>query len=246
MDKQAKICKRCGIEKSLIDFRQHRNTCRLCERELDREYREKYPEKIKVAKDKYQKENSEKLIEYYEKNKEQIKLKRKEYYRKNKDRHIVLCIEWQRNNKEKRKIIISKWRKNNREKCNEIAKNYRNKHKTESKYRLNRSIGISICKSLKNNSGSKNKRHWETLVSYSLEDLKNYLEKQFKKNMNWNNFGEWHIDHIIPISAFNFSSPEHLDFQRCWSLDNLQPLWAKDNLSKGNKLKESFQSSLAL
>jgi len=56
----------------------------------------------------------------------------------------------------------------------------------------------------------------------------------------------WEIDHIIPISVLNFSSPEHEDFKKCWNLSNLRPLWRIDNRHKYNKLNESFQPSLAL
>jgi len=64
--------------------------------------------------------------------------------------------------------------------------------------------------------------------------------------MSWENYGKWHIDHIIPISKFNFITSEHLDFKRCWALKNLQPLEAKQNMSKGKKLNNSFQPSLRL
>jgi hypothetical protein len=49
-----------------------------------------------------------------------------------------------------------------------------------------------------------------------------------------------------PITAFNFNTPEDIDFKRCWALSNLQPLWARDNLSKQNKLIKPFQPSLLL
>ena len=54
--------------------------------------------------------------------------------------------------------------------------------------------------------------------------------------MTWDNYGEWHIDHIIPISYFDYSSYDDETFKICWDLNNLQPLWAKDNLIKSNKL----------
>jgi 5-methylcytosine-specific restriction endonuclease McrA len=62
--------------------------------------------------------------------------------------------------------------------------------------------------------------------------------------MTWKNYGkEWQIDHIIPISAFNFTSFKHIDFKKCWSLRNLRPLWSQENNSKSNKLDKSFQPS---
>ena len=54
--------------------------------------------------------------------------------------------------------------------------------------------------------------------------------------MNWDNYGEWHVDHIIPKSSFNFSSKHDKEFKECWALDNLQPLWAEDNIAKSDKI----------
>lgn len=94
----------------------------------------------------------------------------------------------------------------------------------------------------------KNGRKWQDLVGYSVDDLRGHIEKQFKNGMNWDRFlsGEIHIDHKIPITAFNFIHPEDIDFKKCWSLNNLQPMWASDNISKGNKLNKPFQPALAI
>ena len=75
-------------------------------------------------------------------------------------------------------------------------------------------------------------------MGYKLQDLKNHLESKFQDGMSWKNIGVWHIDHIRPISSFNFESFEDIEFKKCWALNNLQPLWAFDNLSKGNKYFE--------
>lgn len=76
----------------------------------------------------------------------------------------------------------------------------------------------------------------EELLGYSVADLKAHLERQFTDGMNWKRFlkREIHIDHIIPVARFDFSKDG--EWLACWSLDNLQPLWAEDNLSKGAKL----------
>ena len=77
------------------------------------------------------------------------------------------------------------------------------------------------------------------LLGCSVNELKQYLERQFQPGMTWDNhtINGWHIDHIQPCSVFDFTDPEQ---QRiCFNYNNLQPLWAKDNLSKsGPRRKE--------
>ena len=65
----------------------------------------------------------------------------------------------------------------------------------------------------------------------SVKYLKAYIADKLRQNMTWDNYGKWHIDHIKPCSSFDLSKPEQQ--RRCFHYSNLQPLWAKDNLSKG-------------
>jgi len=68
-----------------------------------------------------------------------------------------------------------------------------------------------------------------------LAGLKLHLEGKFEKGMSWANYGKWHIEHKIPIQAFNVTTIECEDFKKCWSLSNLQPMWAIENFKKGIK-----------
>jgi hypothetical protein len=68
----------------------------------------------------------------------------------------------------------------------------------------------------------------------SVAELKDYLASKFQPGMSWDNHGEWHIDHIIPLSSFQLSEREQ--FLRACHYTNLQPLWADQNLRKTNKL----------
>jgi hypothetical protein len=113
------------------------------------------------------------------------------------------------------------------------------------KGRINDAFSSAMYRALRE---AKSGRHWEDLVGYTLEQLKAHIEKQFKPGMSWDNYGKftWHIDHKIPVAAFNFDSPECLDFKKCWALSNLQPLEAKKNHSKKDKVSKPFQPSLAL
>ena len=69
------------------------------------------------------------------------------------------------------------------------------------------------------------------ILGYDYDKFKKRIETNFKDGMCWENHGEWHVDHKKPISRFNSNTPPHIVNALC----NLQPLWAKDNLSKGNK-----------
>lgn len=106
---------------------------------------------------------------------------------------------------------------------------------TPEQNKLKHTIRTLINQKLKNRNLSKKGRASFDILGYSVKELKKHLEDQFKEGMSWNNHGKWHIDHIKPDSSFNYSSVDDKAFKQSWSLDNLQPLWAKDNLSKGAK-----------
>lgn len=115
----------------------------------------------------------------------------------------------------------------------------RKKRKNDPKFKLNADMSRNICAALQ---GNKSGRHWEDLVPYTLEDLKEHLEEQFEEGMRWENHGVhgWHIDHIIPRNHFDYESPEDKEFQKCWALNNLQPLWAEDNRAKSDKMPYEY------
>lgn len=72
-------------------------------------------------------------------------------------------------------------------------------------------------------------------LPYTPAELKEHIEKQFDEHMNWNNYGSyWHLDHVIPQAALPYDSLEHPNFKKCWALNNLAPLEAKLNASKGS------------
>ena len=139
----------------------------------------------------------------------------------------------------------NRWRENNPEQAKAVHVKANNKRRSTPRGKLASCFGTAVGRSLKNN--SKGARHWETLVGYTVDQLKQHLEKQFRPGMTWGNHGPcWHIDHIIPIDAFNFTCPEDLDFKRCWALKNLQPLGKIENIRKSAKLENPFQPSLCI
>ena len=191
-------------------------------------------------------DREEYMKKWEEENKEYRKKYRKQYYRDNLEKYRELGRQWRKNNLGKIKKYFNQWQKNNREDVREYKKKWmENKYKTDSKFNLNLKITRVIRKSLK---GNKAGRKWETLVGYTLDDLIKRLKKTMPEGYTWQDFltGKLHIDHIIPISAFNFTRPEHNDFKRCWALSNLRLLPAKENLRKHNHLDRPFQPALRI
>lgn len=70
-------------------------------------------------------------------------------------------------------------------------------------------------------------------LPYSQQQLVDHLESRFLPGMTWENYGRWHVDHRKPCCLFD--QADSAQFAECWSLDNLQPLWAEDNFRKGSR-----------
>lgn len=68
------------------------------------------------------------------------------------------------------------------------------------------------------------------LLGCSPAALKEHLERQFTSGMTWENQGRWHVDHIRPCVSFDLTDPD--EQRKCFHFTNLQPLWAKDNMTK--------------
>lgn len=145
--------------------------------------------------------------------------------------------------REKHRRACKRWAENNMDVVRSLSLKWAKINYATPDGKLRACISRDISKSLRGRKGGK---HWESIVGYTLHQLINHLEKQFKPGMTWENYGTvWHIDHKIPVSVFNFKTYDDIDFQRCWELKNLQPMFAFENKSKGNKLSKPFQPSLA-
>jgi hypothetical protein len=113
----------------------------------------------------------------------------------------------------------------------------RERTKTDPEYRIKKNVSRAILAALKkNNSNKSNSSVWNYLP-YNINDLREHLENQFDNEMTWANYGSyWHLDHIYPQSLLPYDSMKHPNFINCWSLSNLQPLEAKENIKKSNKI----------
>ena len=78
------------------------------------------------------------------------------------------------------------------------------------------------------------------LLGCSYNELKYHLENQFQEGMSFENYGEWELDHVYPISKFNLNDIEEI--KKCFNYKNIQPLWMFDNRSKSNKILKNTQT----
>jgi hypothetical protein len=141
--------------------------------------------------------------------------------------------EW---NKEKQKQYDKKYIQNNPDK---IREKYRRQSKKLHR-RIRSSLNHRIAELLKKGLSSKNKKTL-TYVGCEFDYIKKWFEFLFEENMNWDNYGKWEIDHVIPCSVFDFNKED--DQLKCFNWTNLRPCWKIDNIIKGDKIIESIIQS---
>jgi len=130
-------------------------------------------------------------------------------------------------NRKRYNIMSSKWNKNNPLRRKEIVK----KHKQTPEIKFKEGVRHRIYMYMKTMKMRKKNKTFD-IVGLTPEDLRNYIEKQFEDGMSWENYGVWHVDHILPISL---GKTEDEIYKLC-HYTNLQPLWGVNNLKKGTKI----------
>jgi hypothetical protein len=160
----------------------------------------------------------------------------KRHYIKNKENRLRYFSEWQKKNYAHRKEYIKQYRENNVDKIRETKRNYERTRKTNDPlYKLISNFRTAIYQVLKENNVEKNGRYFEVL-KYSPQQLIDHLESKFTSDMSWDNYGKWHVDHILPITSFEINEIGDDEFMKCWGLSNLQPLWGDENIRKSNTI----------
>lgn len=141
------------------------------------------------------------------------------YFKENKETILRKGKEWNIKHKDYMREYQREWQQNERD-DNPI-------------YRLRQNVGRVIRNML---NGSKNSSI-AVLLPYSIEELKEHLQKQFTSEMTWDNYGSyWELDHVYPQSLLPYETTEHENFKKCWALSNLQPLTISENRSKNNRV----------
>lgn len=214
-----KYCKYCETDKPLNNFKVGRNKCKECQK-LD-------------------------WKQYYSENCDHLKQKRRINYHSDPEKHkLEMKVSYEKH-KEKRLKSVQEYYEHHKKEIDEYRTNYwkrpeNKKRRSETKklrrlndpsFRILCNIRSRIANALR--SGTKPSSTKKALGCTTTQ-LTQYLESKFQPGMSWDNYGDWHIDHIIPLSSFDLTDPD--EFLKACHFTNLQPLWAIDNLKKGSKL----------
>jgi len=165
-------------------------------------------------------------------NKQRVSEYNKKYHSDNAPTIAVRSSIGRKKNKDAHYKKHKEWVDKNRQHCREYTREYsKNRTKIDPTFHLKTNVRGRICAAL--NGRSKAARSNE-LLGCSYEFFREYIERQFVNGMNWGNRSEWHIDHKIPLAAFDLSKPEQQKVAFHYS--NQRPLWKLENLKKGAKL----------
>jgi hypothetical protein len=177
--------------------------------------------KIKVKKDqlcsgcvsrKWRRENPKKYSSYQE-----------QYYKDNKEKIIEYSLEWQKANPDKYKKIRSEWDKR--------VKPQTIRYHNDLNFRLRKLLRTRLLQSVKTDAKAGSA---VSDLGCSIEDFKKYLEAKFIIGMTWDNIGQWHLDHVVPLASFDLT--DRAQFLKACHYSNMQPLWKEDNLKKSDSV----------
>jgi hypothetical protein len=242
-----KVCSKCNVNKDYSFYSLKKSckdgystVCKECIKNYSKIHYLKNKEN-RIKQIKTNRENNKEKFNLYakkwnQKNKEKINEKR----RKNRANNLSNINEKEKLyrliNKEKINKKSREWAKNNREKVNKRSREYEAKRMNEDLlFKFKKRVRDNISKSFKRgiNQYQKNAKT-ETILGCTINEFRIYIESQFKKGMTFENIGQWHLDHIIPLA----SATNEEDIIKLCHYTNYQPLWAKDNLIKSDKIIE--------
>jgi hypothetical protein len=179
----------------------------------------------------YQEANRDRLkaygAAYQEANRDRIKAYGAAHYQTNRDRINACNAAWRAANAERVRACNAAWR--------------RTRYQTSPNYRITVAIRNHLHRIVK--SGGVKDAASISYVGCTAAQLRKHLERQFAPGMTWQNHGEWHIDHVVPLAAFDFAAfPAQI--KQAEHYTNLRPIWARDNLSKCDTLPHPVQLDL--
>lgn len=231
----SKKCTRCGEEKpaTLEHFSPQKHAplgfatqCKPCRREISRASI-KRPEI--AAQRKAYRDKTVASGEY--------SAQKKAWRLKNPEKAKAIAAANRQKRKDENAAYDKAWREANPEKIAAIRKRTAEKLKQNPGYVLHRRVKARVRALLTGRSFGL----VSEIVGYTREQLAAHIESQFTEGMSWEILatGAIHIDHIRPVSSFDFTTQDCEGFKACWALNNLRPMWALDNQRKGNRWESS-------
>lgn len=235
-----KVCSKCGENKPTSEFYTHKQTrdglrpaCKACTGAQNKAWRLDNPERMAELVAAWEKANPtssrERALRWYHANSGNVASSRRDSYPEKAEVLREKSRVWRRENPQRVSETNRAWAAKNQDK----VKAYSDAARSSPKGRIDHSVRSAVRAGIR--AGAKAGRKTFDLLGFSSAELRAHLEVLFEPGMSWANYGEWHIDHIRPLASFRYDTPDHPDFTAAWSLKNLQPLWAFDNMSKGAK-----------
>ena len=223
-----KTCSNCHACKPVDLFRKKHNQCKACIAAYNRKYRQENKEEIAANKREYRQENKEKIAaysrEYKQENKEEIAAQKRKHYQEHREEFAAYNRKYGQEHKE------------------EIAAQNRKRYRSDPAYAMSKRLRARMYAAVKAAGLDKKCDSSSELLGISPQGLKEWLEAQFTEGMTWENRSDWHVDHIIPCTAFDMTVETN---QRiCFWYKNLQPMWAEENLQKSNTYDEEEKQAL--
>lgn len=226
MNNNTKTCSKCkNIFPATLEFFHKKNEnltsrCKKCTSEYRKENSTKW--NLKEYNKRYLQQNPDKAKQYSENSKQKKERSFKIWYQKNKEQQSIKHKKWREENSQRHKDNYRRWKEKNSR--TEYHRNRRNKNPcVKLADNIRRRINIAL---------KSKKQHSISYLGIDILSYQTYLENLFNGGMSWDNYGEWHIDHIIPLS----SAKNEEELIKLFHYTNTQPLWAKDNLKKGKKI----------
>lgn len=191
-------------------------------------------DRLKYAKNR--EKRKEESRSYRARNHEKVKEQGRNRYHADKEYYRKQSLDYRNRNKETCQERSREWYKENKDRASAYVKD---RYHSNEQAKLRLLISGRILKALKEDMKSQSTLD---LLGCTVEEAKKHLESLWQPGMTWENHGKWirdqpmtwHIDHIRPCASFDLSDPEQ---QRvCFHYTNLQPLWAIDNIIKGDKV----------
>ncbi len=216
-------CSRCKTDKTPSEFnkdKSHRNglksECKVCTKKMYKTWATS--EEGQQYKKEYAKSR------YYD-NIEREKKRMKKWREANREYHIAQVKAWREENPNR----VKEYERNRPSR----AEWYRKKRREDLNYRIAGSLRSRLRAAIRAQlaGGSPKKGSAIKNLGCSMDEFVQYLEGLFQQGMSWDNYGDWHIDHVLPLSGFDLSDSEQVK-KACY-YTNLQPLWAEDNIRKG-------------